>query len=260
MKSVAQRVAVAKSYVGNRTMSGWCEMFVRTCFGFPAKYGSALQAWNATKRRHSNINDAPAGVPIFWRLHKANPNYGLGHVAISVGGGYCISTSVGANKSIGKVRIADLTRAWGMTPLGWTEDYHGKTVWTPPAPAPAPKPGKAPRQGRPPGLPQDFILVANGLFGFHTVWALQKKLRDAGYKKLKLDGDFGPVSCLEYQHFLRHRGFYKGALDGDFGRVSRIAEQQWLRRLGYLGHAIDGHRLAATVTSLQHALLDGKVQ
>lgn len=132
MRPVAQRIAHAAGMVGSRALSGWCEKFVRQSFGFPARYSSALLAWAATKRRHGDINNAPAGVPIFWRLHPKNPNYGLGHVALSVGGGYCISTSVGPGGSIGKVKIADLTRAWGMTPLGWTEDYHGQTVWTPP--------------------------------------------------------------------------------------------------------------------------------
>lgn len=129
MRTIRERVDYAVSMVGKRGLAGWCERFVRECFGFPARYSSALLAWGATKRRHGDINNAPAGVPIFWRLHPANPNYGLGHVALSVGGGYCISTSVGPGGSIGKVRTADLTRAWGMTPLGWTEDYHGRTVW-----------------------------------------------------------------------------------------------------------------------------------
>ncbi|MEE6280133.1 hypothetical protein [Georgenia sp. MJ170] len=131
MNIVSTRIAYATGMIGARSLAGWCEKFVRQSFGFPARYSSALLAWSATKRRHSNVNEAPAGVPVFWRLHPANKNYGLGHVALSVGGGYCISTSVGPGGAIGKVRIADLTRAWGMTPLGWTEDYHGRTVWAP---------------------------------------------------------------------------------------------------------------------------------
>lgn len=138
MSTIAKRVAVAAGYVGSTVMSGWCEKFVRTCFGFGQKYGSALQAWEDTKLRHKDIVNAPAGVPIFWNLHPKHALHKYGHVAISVGGGYCISTSVGSNKSIGKVGIAELTKAWGMSPLGWTEDYHGQRVWEPMAPAPAP--------------------------------------------------------------------------------------------------------------------------
>lgn len=255
MKTVSQRIAYATSMVGSRALSGWCEKFVRQAFGFPARYSSALKAWNATKHRHGDINNAPAGVPIFWRLHPANPNYGLGHVALSVGGGYCISTSVGPGRSIGKVGIATLTRSWGMTPLGWTEDYHGRRVHTPAKPAPA-RPGSR-RSGR---VPHTKITVtADGVFGRYTAEALQKLLRDAGHRGHAIDGQFGPASVRSLQQFLRDRGQRGHAIDGVWGPATTRSLQAWLRGLGYTGHAIDGVRGQHTITSLQLALIDGKV-
>lgn len=208
MNTVAERVRIANSYVGSRSMSGWCEKFVRTCFGFPAVNPSALIAWNRTKIRHADINNAPAGVPIFWRLHPKNKNYGLGHVALSVGGGYCISTSVGPGKSIGKVAIADLTRAWGMTPLGWTEDYHGKRIYTAPAPKPTPPPKVA-----------------------KVSKSDQRWLRDVGFYTGDIDAVAGPVWRAAVNAWIRAQRYAPGLkADGVFGPAAK-AHRSWTRKL-----------------------------
>lgn len=255
MRTVKQRIDHATRMIGNRNYGGWCEKFTRETFGFPAKYASATRAWNATKRRHSDINNAPAGVPVFWELHPKNPNYGLGHVALSVGGGYCISTSVGPGGAIAKIKIADLTRAWGATPRGWSEDYHGKTVYTPPKPSKPSKPsGK--KSGRVPHT--DFTVTADGTLGKYTVSALQNVLRHRGYKAHTVDGKFGRYTIRALQQFLRSQGQRGHAVDGKMGPATTRSLQQWLRAQGYRGHAVDGKFGKATITSLQQALIDGR--
>lgn len=252
MRTVSERIAHATRMIGNRNYGGWCEKFVRECFGFPARNASATIAWNRTKYRHRDINNAPAGVPIFWELHPANRNYGLGHVALSVGGGYCISTSVGPGGAIGKVRIADLTRSWGMTPRGWTEDYHGKRIYTPPK-ASQPTPGKSKR------VPHtDFTVTVDGNFGFYTKSALQNVLRHRGYRTHTVDGSFGRHSIMSLQRFLRAEGQRGHAVDGRWGTHTTRSLQQWLRSQGYKGHAVDGKFGPHTIRSLQQALIDGK--
>src|SRR5690625_2402622 len=249
-RSVSQRIAHAQSMIGNRNYGGWCEKFVRECFGFPARNPSATIAWNRTRYRHRDINNAPAGVPIFWELHPANRNHGLGHVALSVGGGYCSSTSVGPGGAIGKVRIADRTRSWQMTVRGWTEDYHGQRIYTRPT---APPSGR--RSGRVPHT--DWTVNVDGDFGYYTKIALQNVLRHNGYKTHALDGSFGRYSITSLQRFLRAQGQRGHAIDGRWGYWTTRSLQQWLRDRGYTGHAVDGVFGPYTVRSLQQALVDG---
>lgn len=91
--SVTVRLDRADAAIGRGAeFSGMCERFVRTCFGFAARYPSARQAWEATTRRRSG--EAPAGVPVFWDI-TTGVNKDFDHVAISVGGGWCVSTSAG---------------------------------------------------------------------------------------------------------------------------------------------------------------------
>lgn len=240
VRSVAKRVAAAKALVGSRRLSGWCEKFVRQSFGFPARYASATLAWQDTERRHADISSAPAGVPVFWELHPANKNHGLGHVALSVGGGYCISTSVGPGGAIGKVGIDALTRAWQMTPRGWTEDYHGRTVWTPPANS---KP-KAPASGRGHVLSDEAVrrrVKASGVprpkDGLLSTWVRQWQERQLYAPGLVADGVWGPASEAHYQWtraLQRAMRGWKGdltaAIDGDYYKATRARVRELQQR------------------------------
>lgn len=128
----AQAIAWAKaqSTKPSRSWHNLCLMFVRSCFGVAAKYGSARLAWQGAKRRHetTDAGSIPAGVPVFWRTGTVN-----WHVAISAGDGYCWSSDIGGKGKVGRIGIAALSRAWGATLLGWTEDLNGVRVYTPPA-------------------------------------------------------------------------------------------------------------------------------
>ncbi len=127
----AQAIAWAKaqSTKPSRSWHNLCQLFVRSCFGVAAKYGSARLAWQGAKRRHETTDAAsiPAGVPVFWRTGTVN-----WHVAISAGDGYCWSSDIGGKGKVGKIGIAALSRAWDATLLGWSEDVNGVRVYTAP--------------------------------------------------------------------------------------------------------------------------------
>lgn len=102
----------------------WCLVFVRMCFGVNSRYPSAIAAWENAERRHNvdRGSQVPAGVPVFWRTGK------WGHVALSVGNGYCLSNDILRKGEIDVVHIDVITKRWNATLLGWTEDLNGVTV------------------------------------------------------------------------------------------------------------------------------------
>ena len=124
-------IAWAKAQVSDPTRN-WhnlCLMFVRSCYGVAAREPNAKRAWETAKHRHATTNAAaiPAGVPVWWNTKTTND-----HVAISAGNGMCYSTDVPRGK-VGLIGITDLSRRWGATLLGWSEDINGVRVYTPPA-------------------------------------------------------------------------------------------------------------------------------
>jgi endonuclease/exonuclease/phosphatase family metal-dependent hydrolase len=122
--------------------SGWCLREVRQLYGVPALYPDAASAWKNAKKKHrtERTKDIPRGVPIFW----TGGSSGHGHIAISAGDGDCYTTDLPESGRWGWVRIDDITRAWRLDFVGWTEDLNGHTVWEPVAPPPAPKPEPKP--------------------------------------------------------------------------------------------------------------------
>ena len=132
-RSVA--VNTARSLIGIAGKdTGMCERFVRSRYGFPARYATARLAYLASRAAggfHARDYNPPAGVPVFFDFDRG-PNVNADHVAISIGGGKCISTSVGPNKSPGTVGIRELERRWagvGCTYLGWAENYHERRIY-----------------------------------------------------------------------------------------------------------------------------------
>lgn len=109
--------------------SGMCQQFVRTCFDRPAVFPSAAAAWAGADHKHRVLHGAqvPRAVPVFW----LGGSRGFGHVAISVGNGLCRSTDWPSSGRVGTVAIDTITRTWGQSFQGWTEDLNEGTVWTP---------------------------------------------------------------------------------------------------------------------------------
>jgi len=103
--------------------SGMCLRFVRSLYNVPAKYADAATAWAHTKYRHSST--PPKGVPVWW----TGGSSGHGHVAISDGNGYVISTDYPRRGRVGRVLISTLTRAWNLRYRGWSEDINDVRVY-----------------------------------------------------------------------------------------------------------------------------------
>lgn len=124
-------VAWARAHVGQGGWGGRCEQFVRSCFGLGPMYPSAKAAWNGAGGKHHGDFSPPPGVPVFWNLTGRNAPYG--HIALSIGGGYAISSSNSAGRP-----IVSVISIYGFTDrsapyLGWAEVYHGVRVMVPTA-------------------------------------------------------------------------------------------------------------------------------
>lgn len=212
LPTVTERVRRATAAIGKGSeFAGMCEKFTRGHFGFPARYGSAKLAYQASKRDgkvHVDYN-APAGVPVFWDI-LSGKNASFDHVAISVGGGYCISTSAGSGGTVAKVSIRDLTQRWGMRYLGWAEFYHGQRVYTP----------KGSGEGTTPVPSYKYpnVEVGTGASELKSAW--YQLLGALGYKG---------ATWARVQSWLKASGEYTGRIDNDFGPLSVAALQRRLR-------------------------------
>lgn len=130
---VAERTAWALSMVGKAELSGRCEQFTRTAFGFVGMYTSANLAYQgsvASGGFHHGDLAAPEGVPVFWDI-TSGVNAPYDHVAYSIGGGECVTTSAGPGSTIARIGLSTLTTLWGMTYRGWGEFYHNARVYDP---------------------------------------------------------------------------------------------------------------------------------
>lgn len=127
-KTGAQAVAWAKSHTSWHP-EGTCLIFVRTAFGVNSYYGSARLAWYGANKKHyvSRGSQVPAGVPVFW----LGGSHGYGHIAVSLGNGYCRSTDWPHRYQVSTARIDDISRTWGQHLVGWTEDLNRVTIQTP---------------------------------------------------------------------------------------------------------------------------------
>ena len=214
VRTPAQAVTWAKERVGKSGYAGLCEMFVRTCYGFGAKYPTAVAAYRASARAgaiHKSYN-APAGVPVFWTL----VGVPAGHVALSIGGGRAVSTSDEAGRSrLCIIRIARYQSRWS-TYLGWAEVYHGQRVYSSSTGKhKAPKPATTKKS------------VASGL----SVKGVQRQLRATGDYTRAIDGKDGPhlaAAVLAYQD--RQKYFPGMKRDGVWGKMTQ-AHYKWVKKL-----------------------------
>ncbi|WP_127572804.1 peptidoglycan-binding domain-containing protein [Georgenia faecalis] len=220
MVNATQVIANATRMIGSAAMSGWCEKFVRTSFGFGARYASAKLAWDAAGGKHHGDTNPPAGVPVFWDIvSRANPNHPYDHIALSVGGGYCITTSAGPGRTIAKVRIDDLTRAWGMVYRGWAEIYHGQRVYTAPKAPVKPVPAK-PAPGTPP---------AKGYSADRE--RAQRTLKALGFYKGDLDGLDGNYTRDAYNAFWDDAAYRPGLKRDGVPGAGFWAHLEWTKTL-----------------------------
>jgi hypothetical protein len=194
--------------------TGMCLKFVRTCYNVPPQYATAAIAWSKTKYRHGGT--PPKGVPVWW----TGGSRGFGHVAISAGGGFVISTDSGGRGRVGRTSIAHITRAWGQTYRGWTEDINKVRVYRPTAASRARKTVR----------PVIDVSAVASMFRrrqkHNAVLLIQRALAaEVGLDFSSGPGVPGPRTKAAYQKWQRKLGFRGADADGVPGYTS-------LQRLG----------------------------
>lgn len=177
---VLKYLALAAGY------AGLCLGYTRRVLGAPAKYATALKAWQGTRLRGPHGVEPPAGVPVFF----APTRNGFGHVAPSIGGGRVRSTHSATGK-ISNATIASIARVQAL--LGWSYDLNGRFVG-----------------------PELTVTIRRGTSGEPTR-LLQARLSWAGYP-LTLDGVAGAKTDAAIRRYQREHGL---AADGVVGPKTR---------------------------------------
>ncbi|HEY5443655.1 MAG TPA: hypothetical protein VIJ87_04130, partial [Pyrinomonadaceae bacterium] len=92
VRSPEEAIATAREWSRNGTNfgSGHCLVAVRSAYNIGPKYGTASASWWAADHKHRVDGGlaVPRGVPVYW----TGGSHGFGHIALSVGGGVCLST------------------------------------------------------------------------------------------------------------------------------------------------------------------------
>lgn len=121
----------------------YCLNFVWACLGYPNTGKSlphAKSAWEQATQKVTDGSTPPVGAPVYWRVGQ------YWHIAVSLGGGLCRSTDVPSKGKVGTIKIADLSKSWGATYLGWSRDYAGVPI--PGLEKPTPKPTPPPTSSK----------------------------------------------------------------------------------------------------------------
>ncbi len=191
--------------------SNLCLQYVRLAYDVPAKYPSAISAWNNAKKRHGSLSNAPDGAPVFL----SHPKSKYGHVALlkRIGGVLHLRTT---NSAVGRpvTQTLDLwTKQYGYTLLGWTEDLNGVDVAKPVGGGTATPP---PAQGG--GVPSGKIgrnYLKRGDV-HEKVRELQQVLNRwyPGLPRLAEDGSFGPATEARVIYLQGKAGLKKDGLAG----------------------------------------------
>lgn len=204
--------AIAKARLWSKTGHwcgvGMCLATVRQYYGVPSGVPTAAASYFMSnhKRGVSSGSAVPRGVPVYW----TGGSRGAGHIAISVGGGYCLSTDWKRAGKIDYAKIDDITRAWNLDFRGYTWEVNGRQVWAPPAPI-----GTVRLSNLKPGKRNKDVLQ------------LKKRLHAKGYKGFILKSDkFGAGTRAAYRKYQQHLGYSGSDADGIPGKSS-------LRKLGF---------------------------
>ena len=105
-------IAWYMSRLGQHVYEGQCELAVENAFGTLSVYATAYTDWYAQPVKHTDWQNAPRGALVYWNTSAA------GHVAISLGAGRVVSTSV--DGGIGIVPSDHF-----QNPLGWADSPFG---------------------------------------------------------------------------------------------------------------------------------------
>jgi hypothetical protein len=106
--NIEAAIAWYMSRVGQAVYTGECELAIENAFGTDSAYATASANWYARPVKHPDWQAAPRGALVFYDTSAA------GHVAISLGDGRVVSTSVNG-------RIGIVATGYFQNPLGWTD-------------------------------------------------------------------------------------------------------------------------------------------
>lgn len=111
---------------------GMCLKTIRTLYGVGPVWPDATTGWENADQRHptSDPMSIPRGVPVWW----VNPKFG--HVALSIGGGFCLTTDYRRTGFVDVAPIAALGSWCGGRLAGWSETINGVDVWDKKKPVP----------------------------------------------------------------------------------------------------------------------------
>lgn len=115
----------AKDHSASQNWYRLCLIYVRSSFGVPKLAPNAGAAWDNAVYKHltTDADTIPRGVPIFWETSAVED-----HVALSLGGGLCISTDVVVAGRADIVTVNSITSKWNCALLGWTEDINNYRI------------------------------------------------------------------------------------------------------------------------------------
>ena len=99
---------------GSPAYEGLCEEAVEIAYGTIGRYPTAYGDWLAQPDRHGDWQNAPRGALVFYKPEVDGVD---GHVAISLGNGYVVST--GVDHGIGVARIDAFANPLGWAPEPW---------------------------------------------------------------------------------------------------------------------------------------------
>lgn len=188
---------------------GQCLRVIRQTYSVPSKYPTASSSWVAADHKHfaSRGTDVPRGPPVWW----TGGSSGAGHVAISCGGGVCISTDWKSPGRLAYAHIDDITALWNLNFKGWTREINDVVVWMPP-------------QTTHPTVHLSNLLPRKRN---DDVLQVKKRLRAKGYTGFIVTSKyFGPGTRDAYQHYQRRLGYTGSDANGIPGETS-------LKKLGF---------------------------
>ena len=122
MRTATEAVAAARATTRNR--DDYCLFHVQSWLAAPWSGPYAEWAWGHWGGQHHGDRRPPPGVPVYWH----SPRHKYGHIALSVGGGRIRSTDWPRDTYVGETSIDEMTRAWGIQYLGWSDRFSGGPI------------------------------------------------------------------------------------------------------------------------------------
>jgi uncharacterized protein YraI len=124
-RTCAEAVTWAKNHVTTNYVSdyaGRCDHVVGLAYGWSHSGStSARSHWLAIPSRYKYAGDTsvPAGGLAFF----SGGSQGYGHVMISIGSGYFLSTDIHGSGTFTRTTISEIKSKWGQTYSGWAQPW-----------------------------------------------------------------------------------------------------------------------------------------